>query len=68
MPTGTVKRIVTDRGFGFIADESGNEHFFHFSGLAPGLTIETLREGQKVTFEQERSQRGPRATNVTVAE
>lgn len=68
MPTGTVKRIVTDRGFGFIADDAGNEHFFHFSGLSEGLTIETLREGQKVNFETERSQRGPRATNVTVAE
>lgn len=68
MTTGTVKRVVTDRGFGFIADEEGKEHFFHFSGLAEGLQIESLREGQRVTFETERSDRGPRATNVTIVE
>lgn len=68
MPTGTIKRIVTDRGFGFIADDEGKEHFFHFSGLTSGLTIEALREGQQVTFETERSDRGPRATNITVVE
>jgi CspA family cold shock protein len=66
--TGTVKRIVTDRGFGFIADDQGKEHFFHLSGLAAGVSIESLREGDKVTFETERSDRGPRATNVALAE
>jgi CspA family cold shock protein len=68
MPTGTVKRVVSDRGFGFIADDEGKEHFFHFSGLTGGLTIEGLREGDRVTFDQERSDRGPRATNVAKAE
>jgi CspA family cold shock protein len=68
MATGTIKRLVTDRGFGFIADDEGKEHFFHFSGLGAGLSIESLREGDKVTFDTERSDRGPRATNVTVAE
>ncbi|HET7573565.1 MAG TPA: cold shock domain-containing protein [Solirubrobacterales bacterium] len=67
MPTGTIKRIVTDRGFGFIADDRGNEHFFHFSGLGDGLQIEQLQVGQKVNFDVERSDRGPRATNVTLA-
>jgi CspA family cold shock protein len=68
MATGTVKRVVTDRGFGFIADDQGKELFFHFSGLASGLAIESLREGDKVNFETERSDRGPRATNVSLAE
>lgn len=68
MATGTVKRVVTDRGFGFIADDQGKEHFFHFSGLGRGLTIEQLREGQQVTFDVERSDRGPRATNVSLVE
>lgn len=68
MATGTVKRIVTDRGFGFIADDQGKEHFFHLSGLAQNVSIESLREGDKVTFETERSDRGPRATNVALAE
>jgi cold shock protein len=65
MANGTVKRIVTDRGFGFIADEEGKEYFFHFSGLTGGLAIESLREGDRVSFDTERSDRGPRATNVT---
>jgi cold shock protein len=68
MANGTVKRIVSDRGFGFIADEEGKEFFFHLSGLASGLAIESLREGDRVTFETERSDRGPRATNVSLAE
>lgn len=68
MPTGTIKRVVTDRGFGFIADDQGNEHFFHFSGLGEGLQIESLQPGQKVSFETERSDRGPRATRVTPVE
>ncbi|MGH2428146.1 MAG: cold-shock protein [Candidatus Limnocylindria bacterium] len=68
MATGTIKRVVSDRGFGFIADDEGKEHFFHFSGLSAGLAIESLREGDKVTFDTERSDRGPRATNVTVVE
>ncbi|MGH2357913.1 MAG: cold-shock protein [Candidatus Limnocylindria bacterium] len=67
MANGTVKRVVTDRGFGFIADDEGKEHFFHFSGLSAGLAIESLREGDRVTFDTERSDRGPRATNVQLA-
>jgi CspA family cold shock protein len=68
MANGTVKRIVADRGFGFLADEQGKEYFFHLSGLAGSVTIEQLREGDTVTFDVERSDRGPRATNVARAE
>lgn len=68
MANGTVKRIVGDRGFGFLADEEGKEYFFHLSGLGAGLTIEQLREGDRVTFDVERSDRGPRATNVSRVE
>jgi cold shock protein len=68
MPTGTIKRVVVDRGFGFVADDSGTEYFFHFSGLGEGLLIETLQPGQRVNFETERSDRGPRATRITLAE
>ena len=68
MANGTIKRVVTDRGFGFIADDEGKEHFFHFSGLAAGLAIESLREGDRVTFDTERSDRGPRATTVALVE
>src|SRR5205823_383369 len=33
MPKGTVKKIVSDRGFGFIAADDGKEYFFHQSGV-----------------------------------
>jgi cold shock protein len=55
--TGTIGRLVTDRGFGFIVDDKGTELFFHATGVE-GATFDTLREGQQVTFERERDSRG----------
>src|SRR5262245_34906369 len=43
---GTIKRIVADRGFGFILCKDGREFFFHRSGLAQGVVFENLYEGQ----------------------
>ncbi len=63
MPNGTIKRLVKDRGFGFIRDEGGQEWFFHRSGVAEG-SFEELREGQRVTFEEESSPKGPRAGQI----
>jgi len=63
VPTGTVKKIIADRGFGFIRGEDGKEVFFHRSGLQ-GLVFESLREGQAVEFDLEDAARGPRASNV----
>jgi cold shock protein len=62
MPTGTIKRIVPDRGFGFIRDESGQEWFFHRSSVQG--TFEQFAEGQRVSFDEEPSPKGPRAGNV----
>jgi CspA family cold shock protein len=62
MPKGTIKRLVRDRGFGFIKDDGGQEWFFHRSGVQGGF--EQLAEGQRVAFEEESSPKGPRATNV----
>ncbi len=67
MPSGTVKKVVSDRGFGFIAADDGKEYFFHQSGLESSLTFERLREGEKVSFEIEQSQKGPRASRVRAA-
>ena len=44
MPTGTIARLLIDKGFGFIRDESGIEHFFHRSAVR-GAVFELLREG-----------------------
>ncbi len=61
--TGTIKR-VTDKGFGFIAPDGGDKDvFFHMSSLV-GVNFDELREGDKVSFETEESDKGPRAVNV----
>jgi CspA family cold shock protein len=56
MPTGTIARLLIDKGFGFIRDESGIEHFFHRSSVR-GAVFELLREGQRVEFTPEESRR-----------
>ncbi len=67
MPSGTIVRLLTDKGFGFISDEGGVEHFFHQSGVQ-GAVFESLREGQRVEFSVEESTKGPRACDVRVIE
>ena len=62
MPIGTIKRLVRDRGFGFIRDEGGQEWFFHRSSVQG--SFEQLKEGQRVDFDEEPSAKGPRAGNV----
>jgi CspA family cold shock protein len=65
MPTGTVKWFNDDKGFGFITpDEGGRDLFVHFSGIA-GQGFRSLTEGAKVEYEQEESDKGPKAVNVT---
>ena len=62
VPQGTIKKLVSDRGFGFIAAEDGVEYFFHRSGLDRALNFDSLQGGERVQFDIEASQRGPRAT------
>lgn len=66
MATGTVKFFNTDKGFGFITPEGGaKDIFIHVSALqASG--IQTLREGQKISFDTEpdRMGKGPKAINI----
>ena len=66
MHNGTIKKLIRDRGFGFISDTDGKEVFFHQTGVLDNK-FETLTEGQEVTFDVESSQKGPRAINVTPA-
>jgi CspA family cold shock protein len=65
MQNGTIKKLVTDRGFGFIAAEDGKEYFFHRSGIEGDF--DSLQGGEKVSFEVESSPKGPRAGHVRVA-
>jgi CspA family cold shock protein len=62
MPQGTIKKLVADKGFGFIAGDRG-DLFFHHSALQ-GITIEALRVGQTVQYEEGTGPKGPRAENV----
>jgi len=62
MAEGTIKRL-TDKGFGFISNESGSDLFFHMSALE-GVRYEELREGQKVSFIESQGPKGPRAEQV----
>ena len=65
--TGVIKRIQAEKGFGFITPDGGDKDvFFHSSSLV-GVTFDQLHEGDKVTFETEQSEKGPRATNVQKA-
>ena len=66
MATGTIARLLSDKGFGFIRDEGGTEHFFHRSSVEAGA-FEQLNEGQRVSFDEEPSQKGPRAGNIRTA-
>jgi cold shock protein len=61
---GTIKRLVSDKGFGFVAAQDGSEYFFHQSACEQ---FDTLREGQNVTFQAGQGPKGPRAENVRVA-
>ena len=64
MPEGKIKKLVADRGFGFVEAERG-ELFFHHSELQ-GTSIEELQEGQTVEYEVGEGKKGPCATNVRV--
>ena len=63
MHNGEIKKLVRERGFGFISDTDGSEVFFHQSSLVEA-SFDALTEGQKVEFEVEKSDKGPRAVNV----
>lgn len=62
--TGTIKKVVADRGFGFIAAEDTKEYFFHRNSLDSSLDFDRLVGGEHVTFEIEASPKGPRAAEV----
>ena len=68
MPKGTIRKLITDRGFGFIKTERGEDLFFHRNELR-GVDYNSLREGQQVEFKvgQVRTSR-PEAVRVKLAQ
>jgi len=66
MHTGKIKKLIRERGFGFISDTDGNEVFFHQSSVVD-TKFDSLTEEQSVEFEIEKSPKGPRAINVRIS-
>ena len=68
MPKGTIRRLITDRGFGFIRTGDGKDLFFHRNDLE-GVDYTSLREGQEVEFEVGKGRDGrPQAIKVRLAQ
>ena len=66
MPTGKVKWYDTDKGFGFLQAEDGQEVFLHATALPAGVT--SLKNGTRVEFGVADGKRGPQALSVRVLE
>ena len=62
---GKMKKLIRDRGFGFITAEDGKDVFFHRSAFT-GEDFDALEEGTSVEFDLERGPKGHRAVNVRV--
>jgi cold shock protein len=63
---GTIKRLVSEKGFGFILASDGNEYFFHNSACNQ-IRFDDLHEGQSVTFERGQGPKGPRGENIRLS-
>ena len=66
MAKGTIRKLITDRGYGFIKTEEGQDLFFHRNDLQ-GVAYESLTEGQEVDFEVTHTAKGLNAANVRLA-
>jgi len=66
MHTGKIKKLVRNRGFGFISDTDGREVFFHQSSLID-VSFDALNGDENVAFEVQDSDKGPCAVNVSIA-
>jgi CspA family cold shock protein len=65
--TGIIKSLIVEKNFGFITpDDGGKDIFFHASALSDGVQFADLRKDQKVSFDVEQSDKGPRAANVVL--
>ena len=67
MTTGTIKKVVAERGFGFITALDTKEYFFHRNSLDASLDFDRLVGGERVEFDVETSPKGPRAEHVRAA-
>lgn len=63
MATGTIRKLMKDRGFGFIRTPEGNDVFFHRSDCRQ-VDFDALSLGQRLEFEELQAPRGARAANL----
>lgn len=64
---GTIKTLLTEKGFGFISREGETKDLFFHSKEVKGVTFDELKVGDAVTFEVVEGEKGPAATNVSRA-
>lgn len=67
MTIGTVKFFNTSKGFGFISPEGGGKDVFVHVSAVQAAGLQTLNEGQRVSFEVQPDARGPKAVNLKSA-
>ena len=64
---GTIKTLLSEKGYGFISREGEEKDLFFHSKELSGVSFDELKVGDKVTFEVVQGEKGPAATNVSRA-
>jgi CspA family cold shock protein len=67
MTAGTVKFFNQTKGFGFITPDDGSKDVFVHITSVQASGLDTLSDGQKVTFDVEADKKGPKAVNLTAS-
>lgn len=68
MRSGRIKKLVPERGFGFVTGDDGRDYFFHRNDLEAGLDFDRLVGGERVLFAAETGPKGPHAVRVQPAQ